>query len=51
MMVGTTFGFDAERDGFFFFPVDREEQQREGLRQHWIAVKKITNLPRGAKTA
>lgn len=46
VMVGTTFGFDGERDGFFFFPADPRSNNEKAY-VNGGAVKKITNLPRG----
>lgn len=48
VMVGTTFGYDAEREGFFFFPADTASNN-EKVYVNGAAVKKITNLPRGAR--
>ena len=50
VMVGTTFGFDAERDGFFFFPADPRSNNEKAFVNSG-AVKTITNLPRGVVTA
>jgi hypothetical protein len=50
VMVGTTFGFDAERDGFFFFPADPRSNNEKAY-VNAGAVKTITNLPRGVMTA
>ncbi len=48
VMVGTTFGYDAEREGFFFFPADAASNN-EKVYVNGSAVKKVTNLPRGAR--
>ena len=50
VMVGTTFGFDAERDGFFLFPADAKSNNEKAY-VNTGAVKTITNLPRGVMTA
>ena len=50
VMVGTTFGFDAERDGFFFFPADPRSNNEKAFVNSG-ALKTITNLPRGVVTA
>jgi len=50
VMVGTTFGYDAEREGFFFFPADAGSNN-DKVYINGAAVKKITNLPRGVKIA
>jgi hypothetical protein len=50
VMVGTTFSYDAERQGFFFFPADAASNN-EKVFVNGDAVKKITNLPRGARIA
>ena len=49
VMVGTTFGFDAERDGFFLFPADPRSNNEKAY-VNASAVQTITNLPRGAMT-
>jgi hypothetical protein len=48
LMVGTTFGYDAERQGFFFFPADAASNN-EKVFVNLAAVKRIVNLPRGAR--
>ena len=50
VMVGTTFGYDAARDGFFFFPADAASNNQK-VYVNGAAVKQITNLPRGTKIA
>jgi hypothetical protein len=50
VMVGTTFGFDPERDGFFFFPADPKSNNEKAYINAG-AVQTITTLPRGAMTA
>ena len=50
VMVGTTFGYDAGRDGFFFFPADAASNNRKVFVNE-AAVKQITNLPRGTLIA
>ncbi len=49
VMVGHTFGFDAERDGFFFFPADPRSNNEKAFINS-IAVANVTNLPRGVVT-
>lgn len=50
VMVGTTFGYDASRDGFFFFPADAASNNQK-VYVNGAAVKRITNLPRGTLIA
>ena len=50
VMVGTTFGYDAARDGFFFFPADAASNNQK-VYVNGSAVRKIMNLPRNVKTA
>ena len=50
VMVGTTFGYDAARDGFFFFPADSASNNQK-VYVNEAAVKQITTLPRGTLIA
>jgi hypothetical protein len=50
VMVGTTFGYDAARDGFFFFPADAASNNQK-VYVNGAAVKQVTNLPRGSLIA
>jgi len=50
VMVGTTFGFDTERDGFFLFPADPRSNNEKAF-VNGGAVAKITSLPRGVVQA
>jgi hypothetical protein len=50
VIVGTTFGYDAARDGFFFFPADAASNNQK-VYVNGAAVKQVTNLPRGSLIA
>src|SRR5688572_17544449 len=50
ILVGTTFGYDTDRDGFFIFPAD-PASNNEKVFVPDAAIKRVTKLPPGIKTA
>ena len=50
VLVGTTFSYDPNRDGFFLFPADKASNN-EKVYVNAAAAAKITKLPPGVRTA